>query len=47
MLAGADGGTASSPGRPVANEAIAQTATIVSMYSDDIWPTFAGAGGGR
>lgn len=37
----ADGGIASMPGRPPVNESVLQTATIVSMYSEDIWPTFA------
>jgi pimeloyl-ACP methyl ester carboxylesterase len=39
----ADGGIPSMPGRPVVNESILQTAILFSMYSEDIWPTFAAA----
>ncbi len=31
------------PGRPPVNESVLQTSIIVSMYSEDIWPTFAQA----
>ena len=37
----ADGGIPSLPGRPPVNESVLQTATIMSMYSEDIWPAFA------
>lgn len=37
----AEGGIPSLPGRPAVNESVLQTATIMSMYSEDIWPTFA------
>lgn len=36
-----DGGIPSLPGRPAVNESVLQTAIIVSMYSEDIWPAFA------
>ncbi len=39
----ADDGIPSLPGRPAVNESTLQTATIVSMYSEDTWPTFATA----
>lgn len=39
----ADGGIPSMPGRPAVNESILQTAIIVSMYSDEIWPVLATA----
>ncbi|MGA1346220.1 MAG: alpha/beta hydrolase [Ilumatobacteraceae bacterium] len=34
-------GIPSLPGRPPVNESVLQTATIMSMYSEDIWPAFA------
>lgn len=40
--AGADG-IPSLPGRPMVNESVLSTAITVSMYSEDIWPTFASA----
>jgi pimeloyl-ACP methyl ester carboxylesterase len=39
-LAATDG-IASMPGRPAVNESVLQTATIMSMYSEEIWPAFA------
>lgn len=36
-------GIASLPGRPRVNETVLSTAMIVSMYSEDTWPTFAEA----
>lgn len=36
-------GIPSLPGRPSVNESILSTAITVSMYSEDIWPTFATA----
>jgi pimeloyl-ACP methyl ester carboxylesterase len=38
-----DTGIPGLPGRPHVNESILQTSIIVSMYSEDIWPTFAAA----
>lgn len=40
--AGAEG-IPSLPGRPTVNESVLSTAITVSMYSEDIWPTFATA----
>lgn len=36
-------GIPSLPGRPAVNQTVLRTATIVSMYSEDIWPVFATA----
>jgi pimeloyl-ACP methyl ester carboxylesterase len=36
-----EGGIPSLLGRPPVNESVLQTATVISMYSEDIWPTFA------
>lgn len=40
--AGAEG-IPSLPGRPVVNETVLRTATVLSMYSEDLWPTYATA----
>jgi len=39
----ADGGIPSMPGRPAVNQSILQTATILAMYSEELWPVFAEA----
>jgi len=39
----ADGGIPGIPGRPAVNESVLQTAAIMAMYSEDLWPTLADA----
>jgi pimeloyl-ACP methyl ester carboxylesterase len=39
----ADSGIPGTSGRPPVNESVLQTATIMSMYSEELWPTLADA----